>query len=129
MSRKKKNKIDVDESRKFLWEAYGMKSTVVNFYELMILHEEFRAKFHWYHTTGKLLCITQDKNGDQAYRDLVTLEHGAPFFTEAEQVALAINHHVYKTLKKNPGMYWDKSIKKNHREGLKQLINKVHSNA
>ena len=59
MSRKKKNKkkisIDLPEARTFLWEAYGLKSKVVNFYHLKVVHEEYLGVFNWYYTTGTLV--------------------------------------------------------------------------
>ena len=122
MARRNKNVIDVDASRKFLFQVYGMKTKAVTYYELMIIQEEFKGKFHWYHTTGKLQCEMKMKIHGETYIDYVTLKN----CFEDEDVAIAIGKFVEKETKKRPWLYWDKAPAREHRASLTNLLNKIN---
>jgi len=96
MSKKRRNTIDIPAAKKFLLEAYGLKSQVVNSYHLKVVHEEYFGVFDWYHTTGKLLV--RYKNGDQKQVAIAN---------DDESAAVAINRHVMRDLAKGKN-YWDK---------------------
>lgn len=63
MGKKKKNIINVQEAKTFMWQAYGLKSRVENEYHLVIVHPELRAYFDWYHTKGTLVARIHDGTG------------------------------------------------------------------
>lgn len=131
--KKKKNIIDVAESRRFLYEVYGLKTKEVTPYELMILHEEFKAKFHWYHTTGKLVRITKrtkpNKWGDLTkYAEFSSIVGRDVKYLTAEDVAIQITEHVQsKITNPNSPLYWDRSIDRSHKANLLALKNKISS--
>lgn len=118
---KNPNIINWQDAREFMNDVYGLKSKVMTPYELMIIHEEFMGKFHWYHTTGKLLCVTKGTHGEQQYNEL-------PRSLTDEDTAIAIEKHVEKMLKKSYNrFYWDKSHKREHRDGLNKLLGKIQT--
>lgn len=132
MARKRKrNVINVEKSRKFLWEAYGFKSKEVTPYEILILHEEYRAKFNWYHTKGTLFRVTKHKKtGKEVYKDFTRFKLGysGREFTDAETVAVAINKLVSKHIS-NPNhyLYWDKGIRHRHQASLEAVKSKIYA--
>ena len=51
--------IDVPSAQKFLLDAYGLRSKVVNEYHLKVYHDEFNGVFEWYHTQGTVVATTE----------------------------------------------------------------------
>lgn len=100
MAKRKKIYINIDESRKFLSEVYGLKSKLINHYHLKVYHEEYRGVFNWYYTTGTIVLQLKDKNGDVYQRNIGTA-------TTVEDFALEIQKKVQKDLKKGKN-YWIK---------------------
>lgn len=108
MARKKRKYwIDIPKARKFLYNAYGFKSKEQNWYELWIVHPEYKAVFHWYHTQGTLVMRFKDKFGEQENINLGE-------FGDEEDVALRILQKV----KERPALIWDSSVKKQWEQGL-----------
>jgi len=59
--KKRKYWVDIPEARKFLFNAYGMKSKEKQFYELWIVPIGYQVIFHWYHTQGTLVMKYKQK--------------------------------------------------------------------
>lgn len=100
MAKKKpRNYIDVPVARAFMKKVYGLGSVILNPYTLMIIHEEIRVRFYWYHTTGKVMAHYRDKNEMDKYVHL-------PKCYQSEDCAIAIQKWTYEKLKGTPSLYW-----------------------
>lgn len=129
MARRKgpRYKVDIETARTFLFEAYGLRTKVMTPHELMIIHEEYKGKFYWYHTKGRVMRVTQKKNGDLKYSDFTTMGHQHQFI-DPEDVAIAITKQVMNAIKNpNHPHWWDKSARNQHRQALKSLQEKIRS--
>lgn len=82
MARKRKYFVEIPDARKFLADAYGLRTKEVNFYHLKVWHPEFEGVFDWYHTQGTLVVNTENSAGNIG-------EVG-----EEEDLALKINKYV-----------------------------------
>lgn len=57
--RRRKYHVDISSAQKFLLDAYGLRSKVVNEYHLKVYHDEFNGVFEWYHTQGTIVLTTE----------------------------------------------------------------------
>ncbi len=44
----------------FINAAYGLRTKVMNFYQIRIWQEEYPGFFDWYHTTGTVVATTNE---------------------------------------------------------------------
>ena len=83
MSRKNKNKIDIQGAKEILRGGYGLYVNVMNFYQFRISHEEHKnIFFDWYHTTGSLVVCENGYN--KALQKIM----------DAEDLAIFINKYL-----------------------------------
>lgn len=89
MARKRRNFINDGEARKFLWDAYGLRTKRVNHYHIKVWHEEHDGWFDWYHTTGSVVINSKGTNG-QYYPS----KFG--YANDEETLAIRINEAIWK---------------------------------
>ncbi len=55
MSKKYKNRINIEKSKELLEQAFGFEVEIMNYYQFRIRSEETERFWDWYHTTGSLV--------------------------------------------------------------------------
>ncbi len=79
-----KNRINVGKAIQFLREGAGMEAKEFNYYQIRIRHEESRAIYDWYHTTGAIVACE-----DSQFRRIGTA-------TNPEVAAEKIKNYIYQ---------------------------------